>query len=186
VSAGLFTGQLMSLLSQAGASPESLRLLTGSHMVAGQTITVQVQGLAELEVALDALPDKVAKGVLTKAVDAGGELMRIRAVELAPVDEYGRFTRTKTHLKDGIKKQMITHYDGVRGALVECRIGLTKEVFYGRFLEFGWSHYPDGGKIPARPFMRPAFEESKTEVLELVKTMVALGVEAAARESIRQ
>jgi HK97 gp10 family phage protein len=180
-----FTGSLTGILSAWGVDPGTMKLLNGSYSIAGSTISVDVQGLAELEIALGELPDKIAKGTLVKAITAAGELFRARASELAPYDDYTPNVRNKMHLKEGILKKIKTTYRGVQGATVQCLIGLDKakgeSVFYGRFIEMGWLHI--GGKhIPAHPFMRPAFEEKKTEALALVVSELLIGVEAAARE----
>jgi len=179
---------LTQMLSSLGLDSNVQRLVSGSHLE-GVTVSAELSGLAELDRALDELPDRVARRTLFRAVNDGAEIIRRRCIELAP---YGAKTADSTsplHLKDAIIKQMRVRGQGVKGASVQCRIGLdTKKgesVFYGRFIEFGWTH--TGGKaIPAHPFMRPAFDETKGRALQEIILALAIGVESAARSLAKQ
>lgn len=56
------------------------------------------------------------------------------------------------------------------------RTSIQGDTFYWRYLEFGTS------KMAARPFLRPAFEAQKNAAIEVFKTTLAEGVQAAAAE----
>lgn len=61
-------------------------------------------------------------------------------------------------LKDGIR------YNIWKGAMViRGYVGITKELFYGRMLEFGTIH------IPAYPWLFPAMKAKEKEVQKLLK-----------------
>ena len=49
-------------------------------------------------------------------------------------------------------------------------------LFYARFLEFGTSHQP------AYPFLRPAFEEDKSSLPELIRDDLAAGIDKAMKK----
>lgn len=130
-----------SLARQAGISRSSQRALTGFHN-AGDWTTVEVQGLKELEAALNELPEKTARKVLTSAVRDGAELIRAQAALRAPHDPsvtFGKPSWRKMFLKDGIKKSISIKSLGVAGAIVRAKIGLDKKhAFFGRYIEKGW------------------------------------------------
>jgi len=179
---------LVQVLSTIGLDSRMQALLSGSHLE-GVTVSTEIQGLAELDRALDELPERVARRTLYRAVNDGAEIIRRRCAELAPYAAKTPNSTSPLHLKDAIIKQTRVRGQGVKGASVQCRIGLdTKKgesVFYGRFIEFGWMHV--GGKqIPAHPFMRPAFDEMKGRALQEIILSLAIGVESAARSLAKQ
>ena len=182
--------EVSSFIEKMGIDRSLQRQLSGSHNIAGSWVTSEVQGLAELERNLNELPEKIARGVLRKAVTDASELFRARAAGGAPYDprpRSGKGRAWKTmHLRDAILKQITTRFQGVKGATIRGKVGLDKKhAFYGRFIEFGWTHV--GGKqIPARPFMRTAWEAMKGVALALFETRLRTGIEAAARELHRQ
>jgi HK97 gp10 family phage protein len=173
---------LADIVSSIGISSELQRKLGGSHMVGGASVAVKVQGLAELERALNLLPEIVAKTTLVGAMTEATEVFRQRAIELAPYDPA---KKSGKHLIDGILKQMRIGSHGVKGAWVHGKIGLHRDVFYGRFIEFGWTA-PGGRSVAARPFMRPAFDSEKHHALAIVSQKLEAGIQAAARELHRK
>jgi HK97 gp10 family phage protein len=177
---------ITNLISQMGINSDLQAKLSGSHAIAGKMITVKTTGLAELDHALAELPGRVARTTLKDAIADASELFRARSAELAPYDDYHKHGIRTRHLKDGILKQVKVVLHG-QSARVTGKVGLEKSpkdqsVFYGRFIEFGFGHFPDGRAIDARPFMRPAFEEMKMKAIDVVKSQLASGIEAAARE----
>lgn len=194
------TKSLESLFSEFGIDGATQKLLSGSRTIAGSYVTTNVQGLAELERALDALPEKVAKKTLIDAVRYATELFRARAAVFAPYDPAAKLGHPKwrsMHLRDGILKKIMVTNLGAAGARVRGEVALDKDhVFFGRLVEFGHiSAGPvrrsiHGGKevgqgetqIPAQPFMRPAFEAIKDVALASFEVRLREGIEAAARE----
>lgn len=174
---------LADIVSAIGIPTELQRQMTGSHYEGGVTATTRVQGLTELEAALEQLPEKVARGALVKAMTDATEAFRQRAVELAPYDPN---KKDGMHLVDGIRKQMRVGSNSVKGAWVHGKVGLHPDVFYGRFIEFGWTSAQSGRSVPAHPFMRPAFDEERYRALAIVSQQLAAGIETAARELHRQ
>ncbi|HXM32299.1 MAG TPA: HK97-gp10 family putative phage morphogenesis protein [Chthoniobacterales bacterium] len=176
-------GSLSHMLSGFGVNHDLQRLIAGSHAGGGVTLTVKVTGLAELEAALEQLPPMLAKKSLVDAMTEATEAFRQRAQELAPYDSQ---KKEGMHLVDGIKKQMRTGSHSTAGSWVHGKVALDPNVFYGRFIEFGWITANAATAVAAQPFMRPAFDGEKYRALAIVETKLASGIEAAARELHRQ
>lgn len=73
-------------------------------------------------------------------------------------------------LKEGLDISNIKKKDGVK----YVNVGITKsdnsEIFYGKFIEFGTS------KMPARPFLQPAFEKNKNTVKNIIADTLREGL----------
>lgn len=158
-------------------------------MAVGEFITVEVEGLAELEANLNLLAENVAKQVLKKAATAAMVPLQNRIIANAPVGtetlprafRRGGTLRT-IRLREGILMNVTIKSDGVRGATVRVRIGLRKDikfegrsiVFYGKFIEFGTVH------MPAKRFFRNAFDVEKEYVIQRLADELEQGIEAVA------
>ena len=135
---------------------------------------MQLTGFKELAAALRELPERVARNGLRAAVNAGSTIVKKQA--LANVDAQGlvltgamkaNFYQKQIREQSGPMEQ--TFYVGVRkGVAKYAKTAANKRsgkagkayksegtTFYWRFHEFGTS------KMPARPFIRPAFESQK-------------------------
>ncbi len=129
----------------------------------------KITGLESLIKKLNDLPDKLEKKVIRSAVRKGAIIVRDKARGYAP-------KKTGT-LKKSIK---IRNNKSARG-ITSFKIGPTNDkkkgtdVFYGRFQEFGTS------KMPAHPFMRPAYDESEKEVLDKVIDEIRSKVEESTK-----
>nr|WP_034438551.1 HK97-gp10 family putative phage morphogenesis protein [Clostridium ihumii] len=66
-------------------------------------------------------------------------------------------------LKKGLKLSGIREKGTSKYVLVGIQKGDNSSIFYGKFLEFGTS------KMPAKPFMSPAYESKKKEAQEVIK-----------------
>lgn len=122
-------------------------------------INLTVTGLAELSKKLKEMPVKLARNGLRAAVNAGAEVIRKDAASRVPVD-------TRRLKKAIYKKQIREKSNNVQQTFfVGARNGkkyrkADKDAYYWRFLEFGTS------KLPARPFLRPAFDTKKSEAVD--------------------
>jgi HK97 gp10 family phage protein len=148
-------------------------------MSGNEWATVNVTGLKELQEALKQLPVNIGKNVLRGATRAGAAVIRVEAKNKAPV-----YTgpMAKGHPPPGTLKRSVyqkqirelssavqqTFYVGVRiGKDRKDNKGRSLDAYYWRFVEFGTA------KMPARPFMRPAFEAKKMEALYAIKNYMA-------------
>ncbi|WP_308897558.1 HK97-gp10 family putative phage morphogenesis protein [Candidatus Desulfosporosinus nitrosoreducens] len=80
--------------------------------------------------------------------------------------------RTGQHLADNIRISGVKTKDGIKYVLVGIEKTDNSPYFYGKFLEWGTS------KLAARPFLGPAYERNKEQVVEIIKQQLreALGL----------
>lgn len=145
---------------------------------------VKVDGLSQIHKALSELGRKVSNKIAVKAMREGGKIVREQARQNAPVLSQSTPHRRAGTLKKAIKSSTKVLKNGKIGTVIRVK-ALTakqreafkaknassgaynpKDPFYWRFVEFGTS------KMPAKPFMRPAFEQSKEKAAtEIIKTL---------------
>ncbi len=143
-------------------------------------VKVEVNGIDDLKRALAALPDKLRRKVLVKALKAGAKVVRDTARQLAPELAVPNPYRTKGLLKKqlsvrtskeaksagnvgvfvnirpaaGAKFKNLGRVGSIRLRIKkkESQRGAKSKVdpYYWRFVEFGTK------KMTARPFLRPA------------------------------
>ena len=153
--------------------------------------SVQVQGLDQLAKALRELPQRVARNGLRAAVYAGAKVIRDEAKLQAPVatGAMGPNQPPPGTLKRSVIMKQIPELSGAQKQtfFVTVRQGkkyrkqgkkgnLSQDAWYWRFVEFGTV------KMPARPFLRPAFDMKKHEAVTAIKTRLAQRIEQAAQE----
>lgn len=145
---------------------------------------VKVEGLSQIHKALSELGRKVSNKIAVKAMREGGKIVREQARQNAPVLSQSTPYRRAGTLKKAIKSSTKVLKNGKIGTVVRVKTLTTKQIetfkvrsgkkgalnpkdpYYWRFLEFGTS------KMPAKPFMRPAFEQSKEKAAtEIIKTL---------------
>lgn len=144
------------------------------------TVTVKVDGLQALSKAMGELGRKASNRISTKAMRKGGAIIRDNARAKAPelkkqVPNRKRGTVKKaitarTKIKGNGRTETIIWVKGLKTSQVLKFKGKSgrsgaynpKDPFYWRFLEFGTS------KMPARPFLRPAFEQSKNQATKAI------------------
>ncbi|TNH06632.1 HK97-gp10 family putative phage morphogenesis protein [Testudinibacter sp. TR-2022] len=144
------------------------------------SVTVKVSGLKELQKAMGELGRKASNRIAVKAMRKGGAIVRDKARANAPVltenvphrkagtvkkaissrTKIGRNGKTNTYVwVKGLSTKQILKFKGKTGKSGAFN---PKDPFYWRFLEFGTS------KMPAKPFMRPAFEQSKQQAAKAI------------------
>lgn len=139
-------------------------------------ITVSLTGLdALLRTLLHDLPEAVQVPVLRRALVAAAEPMRAGMVARAPRGD------TAPHIADNIITRPLSpsELEAVTDDSAGVEIGPTSPFFYGYFWEFGTV------KLPARPFMRPAFDAHQGAVLARLGTDLGAAILAAAEKQSR-
>jgi len=144
---------------------------------------ISIQGFEDFKRQLAQLPGRVGRNVLRGAVNAGASVIRKEAVLRAP--QYTGSVQAghppPGTLKKSIYQKQIaelsnavqqTFYVGVRQgkrqqAVKRGKSALNLDAFYGRFVEFGTSN------MPAKPFLRPAFEAKKDAAIEAMRAYMA-------------
>lgn len=116
-----------------------------------------VLGLDELHKAFADVLEAVAGNELAQALAEAGD-------EILVPDIKQRAPRDRGDLVESIEA-LVEESGPEKGA---AKVRATK--FYGLFHEFGTS------KMPAHPFMRPAFDEHKNDVVELARGKLEHGI----------
>jgi HK97 gp10 family phage protein len=128
-------------------------------------MSVKVEGLDQLADRLKGLGPDISKKTLARSVSRGARVVRNAVNNRAPIDT-GRLKRavyTKKLSKESNGNQQ-TYIVGVRSGKRYQKT--DRDAFYWRFHEFGTE------KLPAKPFIRPAFESSKFEAAERIKEVL--------------
>jgi HK97 gp10 family phage protein len=126
-------------------------------------ITCKVNGLDALKDTLDRKAKEAVKSYLRKAAKSAAEIWVKAIVENAP--------RNTGFLAEHIA--IATRYTEASTKL-ELHVGPEKSAFYGVFDEFGTRF------MAAHPFMRPAFEEHKEEVMQAFAEAAKVSLEEVA------
>lgn len=114
---------------------------------------VALEGGAELQAALRSMDRAISGPVLLVAVAEGGKVLQGAMASLAPHDP-----TTALDLRDNIGQEVIR----VSPRRAQTGVGPKKEVFYGTFQELGTSD------MPAQPFMRPALDATRDDIVAAV------------------
>lgn len=154
-------------------------------MAGSDYVTVEVQGLSDLQHTMEELPAKVAKKGLRAALKRGGLVIRNAMVSLAPKDT--GFLAEHFNMKMKIQREELAgsifigpagkmDYPAYASGAYNIRrsksgklakLGRVAVATVARFLEFGTS------KMAKKPFMTQAFESYKdralTEITEALK-----------------
>ena len=159
-------------------------------------VTIKVEGLKELQKALKELPLEIQKRPLRSAVSAGAKVIADEAINKAPVGETGNLIKSLYRYRS--RRQSPTGKEtflvGVRkgkgiygNTRLNRRLGRVGkkyqtqgEAYYWRFVEFGTS------KMPAQPFLRPAFESAKERAVQVMKERLGKAIELQARKLARK
>ena len=144
-------------------------------------LNVKVTGLKELKHAMDSLDRKVRKNISVKAMRKGGAIIRDKARANAPVLEHSVPHRNRGTLRKAISASTkIAKNGSVNTRIFVRKLKISKitafkehgkgsssnpnDPYYWRFVEFGTS------KMSGRPFLRPAFEQSKEQAAQTIIT----------------
>ena len=108
---------------------------------------------------LQKFPKNIQKNVMVGAVRAGANVIRDEA-------------RRKVPIKTGtLKKSIVSIQRKAQNGLITFSVtpskGKPNDGWYAHFVEFGTSH------SSAKPFLRPAFDQSNNESLEASKRYIA-------------
>lgn len=169
---------------------------------AASSVEVRVAGLQELLKGLQGLPAELEKKAIYAALGGAARIVRDRAIELAPeIDsshpmvKTGR--RTPGTVKRAIRASRSKINKGQRGLyemIVRVKPLKSKvrnqfkqatgkagkdnpnDPYYWWWVEFGTS------KMQAKPFLRPAFTQTKSAQLEAMRRRMAMSIARAAAD----
>jgi len=123
---------------------------------------ITINGLENVQEALERMPRAFARGVLRKAMISAARIWRDEMALRAPKLTSVKFARNAKNVRiPGDLSRHIMIQSQVNSDLEgEVRVGPSKRVFWANFLEFGTA------KMRARPFIRPAFESKASAVMD--------------------
>jgi HK97 gp10 family phage protein len=154
-------------------------------------VELKIGGLKELEKKLLNLGPELARKGLRSAVAAGAKVIKNAVLARAPEESGALKANVYAYRVRNLSNySMQTYHVGVRGGVARYantaknrREGIAGkeykadgETFYWKFHEFGTE------KMAARPFIVPAFEETKYRAAEAIKAKLAERVETLARQ----
>lgn len=157
-------------------------------------ISIGVEGLSALQAKLDDLGTKAADRAIRKALRAGAVVEQAAIVERAPIKDVTGGILPAGALKSDIVIRMSRDAQGANSAIVgpaKLTAHVARWVEYGhRMVTGGYSKLLKNGKtrgpgkqtgdVQAYPFIRPAYEASRAEVIDTICTTLATEVEKAA------
>jgi len=139
------------------------------------TTRVRVEGLKELQAELRKLGDDMTKKIARSATNAGAQVIRKRAKELAPIADEDYVVEGTPVKRGNLPKQIVVkrvkpsetpltsaHVVTVRG---KKKYGYASRI--GSLQEFGTV------KMSPQPFMRPAFDQEKGFAVAAMKKKIA-------------
>lgn len=159
-------------------------------------ISVKIDGLKELQKALEQLPKEIQGRPLRSAVSAAAKVVVDDVKTRVPVGETGNLKtavyRYRSRRNSATGRE--TFFVGIRQGKAQYkdtaynrrkgRVGKSYktagEAYYWRFLEFGTA------KMQARPFLRPAFEAQKSRAVEVMKERLGKAIQTQAKKLARK
>jgi HK97 gp10 family phage protein len=157
-------------------------------------LTIEIQGLAELQAKLNDLGTKAADAAMRKALKAGAVIEQAAITERAPIKDGTGGTLPDGALKNDIVIKIRRDDHGGMSATVgpdKFTAHVARWVEYGhRLVRGGVSRLLANGKtkgpgkevdqVPEHPFIRPAWEASREAVTTAITTTLASEIEQAA------
>jgi HK97 gp10 family phage protein len=123
-------------------------------------MTVKIEGLRELQRALQSLPEATARDVMTAVLMAHGRPIAEAAASLAPSDS-GELA-SSIHVSTRLSPRQASMHKSADPNDVEVFVG-PRALPYAHIVEFGSS------QMDARPYMRPAWDGGKAAVLDGIR-----------------
>lgn len=135
-------------------------------------VTAEVKGVPELKAAFRKLGPDLAASILTKALQAGANVLKDAIAERA----------TEHHKTGEMEASLMTAVDvspsGMSGV---ARVGFGEQGHKAAWVELGHRQVGHGivkserkevGHVPAHPFVRPAYEASKGAAKDAVAEVI--------------
>lgn len=142
----------------------------------------KLEGVAALTAQLNEFGAKVAAKELRQTVGKALEVAEHAARANIPVGELPHFTYRGRLVSGGYAVSTLhieTKINKKTGSAV-AMLGVGREAFYAvQFVELGTS------KMPARPWLRPAFESSEDPMLQAIATELRARIEKIAAKRAR-
>lgn len=148
---------------------------------------VKVQGLAQLKIDLASLDENLTKKVARSAAVAAAGLLVREAKALAKgqgLELSGALVQNIAMKREKTPEGRHEYHIGVRHGRYSKKAkkvvlykGSRKSVTYSNDPFYWWFHEFGTSKMPARPFIRPAFEANKEKMIEVMRTRMRRAIE---------
>jgi len=157
-------------LKKKNASGSKTRGVYNILLLGGDVmIELDTKGFQEMIDTLDNM-GKDGENIFKKSLDEGAKPV----LSAMKRKVYSILHRRSGELQRNIKIGKVRKLkDGVYSQVIGILKGDISSVFYGKFSEYGSSHEP------ARPWQRPAFDESKDEAYQKIEQELADGIDNA-------
>jgi HK97 gp10 family phage protein len=146
-------------------------------------VTMEINGLKELEKAMRELPQNVARNGLRRAASSGAAIIRNAAkANVAEISKTGTLARAISMKREkSAPGKLEADYSIFVRQAKNGKMGQKNvkaygkfDAYYWRFIEFGTKH------IDKNQFMRPAFEAQKHAADTKIRTTLSEAIEKAA------
>ena len=128
------------------------------------SMNIKIEGAKELENKLKGFEPKIGRKVIRQALRKAAKVILIAAKANVPV--------VTGDLKKSLKVRALKKKRHRYGVMVAISAGWFKgKTFYGAFVEFGTS------RMPAKPFMRPAYDSEKDKAGMVLRSELKKGIE---------
>lgn len=153
-------------------------------------VEIRISGLREINRAMQELPRRMDRRLLSKSLIAGGRLIRDEARDRVPLLQLPDPRRVRGALRRAIHVGAVRPEGHTASVWIRVRSLTRRQIasfkkkrgksaatnpndpFYWRFVEFGTS------RMPARPFLRTAFEAKKVDAVNAAIADLAPRVQA--------
>lgn len=152
-------------------------------------LLIGIEGLEDLQKALDQLGGRDAVNAMRSGAKAWGQVVKTRAKQLAPKRQGGMKRRNKADptapgflKKSGIHVVMTKAAKARRQGKFNVHVGVgigntsdkRRRGFYGRFVELG-----EGNVRNRKPFLEPAFDSARSQGLQAMKQKTLEAIDKA-------
>jgi len=137
-------------------------------------VSILMLGDLELQKKLQALPDKLEKQIVKKAIRKAMKPILERARQLAPKDT-GRMAATLRIVTLRSRQRGKFGMQVVSGTKPDLGIAAGSKWYYPAHVELGTR------KMPARSYLRAAMDSLRESTLEKIKAEIGAGIERAAK-----
>lgn len=140
-------------------------------------VTVKIEGLREIDRALGQLPKSTAKAALRRVLKEAGEPMARAARSKAPIEDYHLHESIDVSTRLNSRQRGLHREQGGR-AFQEMFVGTNNPA--GVQQEFGNERHGP------QPFMRPAWDATKQQTLDMIANLLWGEIEKSAERLARK
>lgn len=143
------------------------------------SVKISITGVKEIDSVLKGMPLQMSDRVLSQAHSDAAFPLVSAAHYLAPVGKTGNLAESIGIVRVGVKRG---------GNIGEVQVGPRRgggyKGFHGHFIEFGKTNR-DGTRSEAKPFMKPAWEQTKAMVENGIARFIGVRLNSFMRRTLK-